>query len=71
MPKRLQRILLRLRKYSRVMYKKGRYMYLADILSHPFLLEVNAVDHRAFRPVSKERWQQINTHGQMIPCCSN
>ena len=58
-PKRLQRMLLRLRKYSRVMYKKGRDMYLADTLSHPFLLEVNAIDHRAFLPVSKERWQQI------------
>lgn len=58
-PKRLQRMLLRLQKYSRVMYKKGRDMYLADTLSHAFPLEVNAVDHRAFLPVSKERRQQI------------
>ena len=58
-PKRLQQMLLRLQKYSRVMYKKGRDMYLADTLSHAFLLEVNAVDHRAFLPVSKERRQQI------------
>ena len=43
-------------------------MYLADTLSHAFLPDVNAceltqeleaVDHRAFLPVSKERWQQI------------
>ena len=58
-PKRLQRMLLRLQRYSRVMYKKGRDMYLADTLSRAFLLEVNPVDHRAFLPVSKERRQQI------------
>ena len=66
-PKRLQRMLLQT--YSlRVTYKKGRNMYLADTLSHAFLPDVNAceftqeleaVDHRAFLPVSKERWQQI------------
>ena len=66
-PRRLQRMLLQT--YSlRVTYKKGRNMYLADTLSHAFLPDVNAceftqeleaVDHRAFLPVSKERWQQI------------
>ena len=68
-PKRLQRMLLRLQKYSlRVTYKKGQDMFLADTLSRAFLPEVNTceftkeleeVDHRASLPVSQERWQQI------------
>ena len=68
-PKRLQRMLLRLQKYSLcVAYKKGRDMYLADTLSRAFLPEVNAceftqalesVDHLAFLPVSNKRWKQI------------
>ena len=68
-PKRLQRMLLRLQKYSlRVTYKKGHDMFLADTLSRAFLPEVNAceftqeleeVDHTASLPVSDERWQQI------------
>ena len=66
-PKRLQRMLLRLQKYSlRVYYKKGKDMFLADALSRAYLPEVNAceftqeledVDHRAFLPVSDDRWQ--------------
>ena len=66
-PKRLQRMLLRLQKYSlRVYYKKGKDMFLADTLSRAYLPEVNAceftqeledVDHRAFLPASDDRWQ--------------
>lgn len=68
-PKRLQRMLLRLQKYSlRVTYKKGKDMFLADTLSRALLPEVNAceftqelenVDHKASLPVSDARWQQI------------
>lgn len=67
--KPLQRMLLRLQKYSlRVTYKKGQDMFLADTLSRVFLPEVNScefteeleeMDHRAFLPVSHKRWQQI------------
>ena len=39
-PKRLQRMLLQLQKYSLdVSYKKGKHMYLADTLSHAYLPE--------------------------------
>ena len=68
-PKRLQRMLLRLQKYSlHVTYKKVQDMFLADTPSRAFLPEVNTcefakeleeVDHRASLPVSQERWQQI------------
>ena len=68
-PKRLQRMLLRLQKYSLyVAYKKGKTMFLADTLSRAFLPEVNIceltkelkeVDHRAYLPVHHERWQQM------------
>ena len=68
-PKRLQRMLLRLQKYTLfVAYKKGKDMFLADTLSRAFLPEVNTceftreleeLDHRASLPVSDERWQQI------------
>ena len=69
-PKRLQRMLLRLQKYSlHVLYKKGTEMYLADTLSRAYLPEVNAcdlipeledIDHKKYLAVSEERWQQIN-----------
>ena len=69
-PKRLQRMLLRLQKYSlKVRYKKGKEMHLADTLSRAYLPEVNAcnftreleeIDHRSWMPVTKERWQQLN-----------
>lgn len=68
-PKRLQRMLLRLQKYSlKVKYKKGREMLLADTLSRAYLPEVNAteysreledVDHRSWLPVTIDRWQQL------------
>ena len=69
-PKRLQRMLLRLQKYSLIVaYKKGKEMFLADTLSRAYIPEINTchdfagelekVDHRAFLPVSDERWQQI------------
>ena len=68
-PKWLQRMLLRLQKYSlQVVYKKGTQMYLADTLSRAFLPEVNAcefsreleeVDHKAFLPVTDSQWHQI------------
>ena len=67
--KRLQRMLLRLQKYSlQVVYKKGTQMYLDDTLSRAFLPEVNAcefsreleeVDHKAFLPVTDSQWHQI------------
>jgi len=42
-PSRLQRMLLRLQKYSlKITYKKGSEMYLADTLSRAHLPEVNA-----------------------------
>ena len=42
-PKRLQRMLLRLQKYSlQVKYKKGKDMHLADTLSRAYLPEVYA-----------------------------
>lgn len=44
-PKQLQRMLLRLQKYSlRAAYKEGRDMYLADTFSRAFLPEVNACE---------------------------
>ena len=70
-PERLQRMLLRLQKYSLdVTYLKGEKMLVADTLSCTYLSEVNSciffreleeVDHRANLPVSDERWQQL-TH---------
>ena len=69
-PKRLQRMLLRLQKYSlHVTYKKGEHMYLADTLSRAyppeisvceFSQELEEVDHRQSLPVSEQRWQQLN-----------
>ena len=65
-PKRLQRMLLRLQKYTLdIKYKKGAYMYLADTLSRAYLQDVNAcetehdleeVDHRQSLPVTNKRW---------------
>ena len=44
-PQRLQRMLMRLQKYSlQVKYKKGTVMWLADTLSRAYLSEVNASD---------------------------
>ena len=70
-PKRLQRMLLRLQKYSLdVTYLKGEKMLVADTFSRAYLPEANScifvreleeVDHRANVPVSDERWQQL-TH---------
>ena len=70
-PKRLQRMLLRLQKYDLdVTYLKGENMLIADTLSRAHLPEVNAsvfvrgleeIDHRANLPVSDARWQQV-TH---------
>ena len=46
-PKRLQRMMLRLRKYDlKVMYKKGSEMYLADTLSRAFVQSSNSEDSR-------------------------
>ena len=69
-PKRLQRMLLRLQKYSlHVTYKKGEHTYLADTLSRAyppeisvceFSQELEEVDHRQSLPVSEQRWQQLN-----------
>ena len=69
-PKRLQRMLLRLQKYTLdVKFKKGEHMYLADTLSRAYIPEVKVcdfvheleeLDHRESLPVSQERWQQLN-----------
>ena len=69
-PKRLQRMLLQLQKYTLdVKYEKGEHMYLADTLSRAYIPEVNVcdfiheleeLDHRESLPVSQERWQQLN-----------
>ena len=67
-PKRLQRMLLKLQKYSLdVTYLKGEKMdtlsraYLPEVNSCIFVRELEEVDHRANLPVSDERWQQL-TH---------
>ena len=66
-PQRLQRMLLRLQRYSLVIrYKKGKEMYLADTLSRAhltdistceFIHELEEIDHKEFLPVSSEQWQ--------------
>ena len=68
-PKRLQRMLLQLQKYSLVVhYKKGKLMYLADTLSRAPLpeapagdlsLEVAAIVHTASLALSAERLYQL------------
>ena len=68
-PQRLQRMLLRLQRYSLVIrYKKGKEMYLADTLSRAhltdictceFIHELEEIDHKEFLPVSSEQWQQM------------
>ena len=70
-PKRLQRMLLRLQKYVLdVTYLKGEKMLTADMLSRAHLPDVNGsvfvqeleeVDHRANLPVSDACWEQV-TH---------
>ena len=68
-PKRLQRMLLQLQKFSlTIRYKKGKQMYLADTLSraHPpeaeeddIALEVAGVDHTTTVALPPEHLQQI------------
>lgn len=68
-PKRLQRMLLSLQRYSlSVKYKKGKDLYLADTPSRAYLPEVNAceftreleeIDHRPWMPVRDETWRQL------------
>ena len=68
-PKRLQRMLLQLQKYSlQVKYKKGEQMFLADTLSHAYLQEVNMcefahsleeIDHTVSLVFSEDRVKQI------------
>ena len=69
-PKRLQRMLLQLQKFSLVVrYKKGKQMYLADTLSRAYVpevkvgesaLEVAGVDHTAMLTLPTERLQQLS-----------
>ena len=66
---RLQRMLLRLQRYSlEIKYKKRKEMFLADTLSRAFLPEVKAsefvheleeIDHKALLTVSDARWHHI------------
>ena len=68
-PKRLQRMLLQLQKYSLVVrYKKGTQMYLADTLSRAHLpevqacelaLEVAGIDHTSTLALPVERLHQL------------
>ena len=68
-PKRLQRMLLQLQKFSlSVRYKKGKLMYVADTLSRAHLpeaqvgelaLEVAGVDHTAMLALPAERLHQL------------
>ena len=68
-PKRLQRMLLQLQKYSLVVrYKKGKQMYLADTLSRSYLpethcssvaLEVASIDPLAGLALPQERLNQF------------
>ena len=68
-PQRLQRMLLRLQRYSlSVHYKKVKEIILADTHSRAFTLEANVsafvqeleqVDHKSALPICKARWHQI------------
>ena len=69
-PARLQRLLLNLQKYDLdIFYKPGKYMFLADTLSRSFLpetkeqlvpeVDVNAINPRAYLPVSPERYDEL------------
>ena len=69
-PQRLQRMLLRLQRYSlKVTYRKGKEMFLADTLSraHSNCSDISQleepvfenIDHKELLPVSHERWEQI------------
>ncbi len=68
-PTRLQRMLLRLQRYClKVMYKRGKHMFLADTLSRAHLAEVHTcgtsqalerVDHTTSLAITKERLHQI------------
>ena len=71
-PKRLQRMLLQLQKYSlNVGYKKGKEMYLADTLSRAYLPEkttvaevkeleyVSHTEQLALAPGDLKRWQHL------------
>ena len=68
-PDRLQRMLLRLQKYSlRLKYKKGPEMYLADTLSRAYLPEVNVcesiqkleeVDHTSTLAIPADRIERL------------
>jgi len=68
-PMRLQRMLLRLQRYSlNVIYKRGKDMVLADTLSRAHASGIIAsikddefenVDHKESLPISNERWKQI------------
>ena len=76
-PKRLQRMLLRLQKFSlNIRYKKEETMYLADTLSRAYLPEVHVcsfahelenVDHKAALPFTGSRWEQIRHASQDDP----
>ena len=68
-PNRLQRMLLRLQKYSlKVTYKKGNEMFLADTLSRAYLPEVHPcefvhqleeVDHTSLLAIPPDQLQKI------------
>ena len=74
-PKLLQRMLLRLQKYTLdVKFKKGEHMYLSrtyipEVKVCDFVHELEELDHRESLPVSQERWQQLNHASQNDYVC--
>ena len=77
-PKRLQRMFLRLQKFSLyVNYKKGKHMYLADTLSRApveevqtcsFAKELEKVDHQQSLPIGNPRWIQLKEASADVLC---
>ena len=81
-PKRLQRMLLRLQKYSLIVaYKKGKEMFLANTLSRAYIPEINTchdfagelekVDHRAFSLSATNAGNRSNMHQSTTQYCSS
>ena len=80
-PKRLQRMFLRLQKFNlKVKYKRGKEMYVADTLSRAYIEEVNScslsdeferVDHRAQLPVTDQACKKLTETVSPRSQCSN
>ena len=80
-PARLQRMLLRLRRYNlKVRCKKGPLMLIADMLSRAYLRDtlpseevksLEVVDHSENLPLSPSRLSQIEQESVQDPVCTN